>query len=68
VAIAGITSDLSLEAGRLQPGDIIHRINQEDVLNMEGLRKVLDGYKHGQPVAVQIERSGQMQFILLEID
>jgi serine protease Do len=68
VAIAGITSDLSLEAGRLQPGDIIHRINQEDVLNLTGLRKVLEEYKHGQPVAVQIERGGQMQFILIEID
>ncbi len=68
VAVAGILTDLSLEANRLQPGDIVHRLNQEQVLNLTGLRKLLDEFKHGQPVAVQIERAGQMQFIVLEID
>lgn len=68
VAVAGIMTDLSLEENRLQPGDVVHRLNQEPVLNLAGLRKLLDDFKHGQPVAVQIERSGQMQFIVLEID
>ncbi len=68
VAVAGILADLSLEANRLQPGDVVHRLNQEPVLNLAGLRKLLDDFKHGQPVAVQIERSGQMQYVVLEID
>jgi serine protease Do len=68
VAIVGITADLSLESGPLQPGDIIHRINADPVLTLEGLRKQLEEYKHGQHVALQVERAGQMQFIVLEID
>jgi len=68
VAIAGITTDLSMEANRLQPGDVIHQVNQEAVLNLEGLRKLIAEYKHGQPVAIQVERAGQMQFVLIEID
>jgi len=68
VAIAGITADLSLDTYRLQPGDVIHRLNLDPVVNLEGLRKSLETLKHGQPVAVQIERAGQMQFVMLEID
>jgi hypothetical protein len=29
---------------------------------------LLEDFKHGQPVAVQIERAGQMQYVVLEID
>jgi serine protease Do len=68
VAVAGVTSDLALEPNGLRPGDIIHEINREDVLNLENLRRLLENLKHGEAVVVQIERSGQMQFILLEID
>jgi serine protease Do len=68
VAVAGVTSDLSLEVNRMQPGDVIHRLNQDAVLNLEGLRKLLAEYKHGQPVAIHLERAGQMQFVVLEID
>jgi serine protease Do len=68
VAVAGIFSDLSVDSNRLQPGDVIHRLNQEPVLNLEGLRKLLEEGKHGQVVALQVERAGQMQFVLLEID
>jgi len=68
VAVAGITTDLSVEANRLQPGDVVHRVNQEAVLNLAGLRKMLEEFKHGQVVAVQVERAGQMQFVVLEID
>ena len=68
VAIAGLTADVSLESEHLQPGDVIHRINNEAVLNLAGLRKLLAEFKHGQPAAVQVERGGQMQFVLVEID
>lgn len=68
VAVAGVTADLALEPNGLRPGDIIHEINREDVLNLDGLRRMLESRKHGEAVVVQIERSGQMQFILLEID
>jgi serine protease Do len=68
VAIAGITADLSMESNSLKPGDVIHRVNQDDVLNLKGLKALLEEHKHGEVVAVQVERGGQMQFVLVEID
>ncbi len=68
VAVAGVTADLALEPNGLRPGDIIHEINREDVLNLEGLRRMLESRKHGEAVVVQIESSGLMKFILIEID
>lgn len=68
VVVAGITADLSLETNRLQPGDVIHRLNQQTILNLDALRAALEPCKHGQPVALHIERAGQLQFLLVEID
>ncbi|MBM3763157.1 MAG: PDZ domain-containing protein [Acidobacteria bacterium] len=45
VAIAGIIADLSLEANKLQPGDVIYQLNREPVLNLAGLRMMLEGLK-----------------------
>ena len=68
VVVVGITADLSLETNRLQPGDVIHRLNQQTILNLDALRAALESCKHGQPVALHIERAGQFQFLLVEID
>ncbi|MBN8732182.1 MAG: trypsin-like peptidase domain-containing protein [Acidobacteria bacterium] len=66
--VAGVTADLALEANHLQPGDIIHRVNQKVVLNVEALREAVEPMAHGQPVALHIERGGQLMYLLLEID
>lgn len=68
VAVAGITADLSVETNRFLAGDIVHRVNQTEVLNLAALKKVLEETRHGQVVAVQVERGGQIQYLLIEID
>ncbi|MEP7365481.1 MAG: trypsin-like peptidase domain-containing protein [Acidobacteriota bacterium] len=68
VVVAGITADLAIESNRLQAGDIIHRLNQQTILNLNALRTALERFKHGQAVALHIERAGQLQYLLLEID
>jgi serine protease Do len=68
VAVAAVTADLSVESNRLLPGDVIHRVNQTEIFNIAGLRGFLETTQHGQVVAVQVERTGQMQFLLIEID
>ncbi len=68
VAVAAVTADLSVEGNRLLAGDVIHRVNQTEIFNAAGLRRFLESTQHGQIVALHLERAGQMQFILLEID
>ena len=47
----------------LETGDVIHALNGSTVTSLDGLRETLAKMKPGDPVALQIERSGQLQFI-----
>ncbi|GAB4363734.1 MAG: serine protease MucD [Bryobacter sp.] len=68
VVVAGLTSDLAIDQLHLGPGDIIHEVNRAVVTGMTSLRRAIEGFKHGDIVALQIERQGRLAFVLLEID
>jgi serine protease Do len=69
IVVAGVIADLSLESdNRLRPGDVIHEVNGNPVDDLAQLKVVLGQMKHGQPAALQIERQGQLQFLVVEID
>ncbi len=50
------------------PGDVIHMVNQTPVSTLEQLRTELAKYGALDPVVVQIERRGQLRFIVFEIE
>lgn len=52
----------------LQAGDIIDAINTLPVASIETLRSLLADMKPGDPVVLQIERSGQFQYLAFELD
>jgi serine protease Do len=67
--VAGVVTDLSLDSSnRLQQGDVIYAVNQHPVAGLADLRKAVEPLRHGSPAAIQIERHGQLQFVLLEVD
>ncbi|MDX2268004.1 MAG: trypsin-like peptidase domain-containing protein [Bryobacter sp.] len=68
VVVAGLTSDLAIDQLHLAPGDIIHEVNRTVVTDLAGLRRAIEGFKHGDIVALQIERQGRLAFVLLEVD
>jgi len=47
----------------LETGDVIHGLNGAAVTTLDGLRETLAKLKTGDPVALQIERSGQLMYI-----
>jgi len=47
----------------LQTGDVIHGLNGTPVTTLDGLRQALTAQKPGEPIALQIERHGQIFFI-----
>jgi serine protease Do len=51
-----------------QPGDIIHMVNRTPVTTLEQLRAELGRLRPLDPVVVQIERRGQLQFIVFEME
>jgi serine protease Do len=67
VAAGSSATDFTSGTG-LQPGDVIYSVNQSPVATVEALRKKVDEFKAGDEVAMQIERSGRLMFVAIEIE
>jgi serine protease Do len=52
----------------LQPGDVIHALNNQPVGSLETFRTVIDGLKTTEPVALLVERSGTFRYVAFEIE
>ncbi len=68
VVVAGLVSDLGIGDNHLQAGDVLHEINNKTVSSIADVRRAVADLKHGQPVALYVERQGQLQYLLLERD
>ncbi len=68
VLVAAMTSEAAPPADRFLPGDVIHAVNRKPVSSLADLREAVAGLKDGDPVVVQIERDGNLQFVAFEID
>ena len=51
----------------LAAGDVIHALNGYAVRSVDGLRVLMDGVKANSDLVLQIERSGQLQFVTCRI-
>src|SRR5271167_557377 len=49
-----------------QPGDVIHAVNGVPIQDLAELKQHLRQIKPGQPIVLQIERSGSLGFLVLE--
>jgi serine protease Do len=67
VVAAGGVRDLSTGTG-LEVGDVIYFVNGSPVTTVEALRKQLDDFKPGDAPVFQIERSGRLMFVAIEVD
>jgi serine protease Do len=52
----------------LQPGDVIHAINNLPVAFLAVFQKMIDEFHRGDAVVLQIERDGRFQFVAFEIE
>ena len=67
VVIARAAELLGPETG-LKTGDIIHSVNSTPVDSVDSLRAILKDLKSGSPLALQVEREGQLQWLAFELD
>lgn len=65
-AVAGVIANYSLDENSLRPGDVIYELNNQRVADLPTLRELALQTRAGQPIALLIERMGQIQFLLLE--
>jgi serine protease Do len=67
VVAAGSATDLASGTG-LKPGDVIYSVNGSPVSTVAALKSKIDEFKAGQEVVIQIERSGRLMFVTLELE
>jgi serine protease Do len=60
----------TVDAARVElaPGDVIHAVNSAAVTSVERLRALLDTFRRGDAVVLQIERGRGLEFVGFEID
>jgi serine protease Do len=68
VLVAARTSSGTLLGEGPQPGDVIHAVNGAPVQDLAELKKALRQLKPGEPIVLQIERSGTLNYLVLETE
>jgi serine protease Do len=65
VVVAAKAAGPSVDSG-IETADVIHRVNTTDIASLDGLRAVLDVLKPGDPVVLQVERSGTLRYLAFD--
>jgi len=67
VVVAAVAGDAVPGPGRFRAGDVIHTVNNVPVTNLVELRVALDKLSAGDPVALQVQRSGRLRYLSFEM-
>ena len=68
VLVAAKTPTSTLLGEGPQPGDVIHSLNGVPIQDLAELKRNLRQLKPGEPIVLQIERSGQLSYLVLETE
>jgi serine protease Do len=68
LVIAGELPDTPYSGESLAPGDVIYEVNQNPATSIRAVTEVLAALKSGDPVVLQIERNGSLQYVTIELD
>ena len=65
--IARTATLIAPETG-LKTGDVIHSVDKTPIDSLDSLRAVLNSVNRGDPVVLQVERDGQLQWLPFEME
>jgi serine protease Do len=68
VVVAGIVAEIGSQPDSFIPGDVIYAVNNTPIRSLEEFKAAVDSLKSGQPAAIQVERLGQLQFLIFDIE
>lgn len=68
VVVAAVNAEGPLWQDPILSGDVIVSANREAVTSVESLRAMLARLKVGDPLALQVERKGQLSYLAVEIE
>jgi len=67
IVVARLASFVGVDTG-LQTGDVIHRVNQQEIDSLTALRGALAKINKYDPVVLQVERGGSLQWLAFEME
>ncbi len=67
VVVARAANFVGPESG-LQTGDLIHKLNRTPIESLEQLRTLSRQFKPGDPVVLQVERDGGLEYLAFEME
>jgi serine protease Do len=68
VLVAARLSEANMEERDLVIGDVIRSVNAVSITSVAQLRAMLDNFKPGDPIALQVERKGKLMYVAFEMD
>jgi serine protease Do len=68
IVVVALSPGPDTESRSFHAGDIIHAINNTPMKSVEQLRSALHQLKSGDPVVLQIERQGKLQFVAFDME
>jgi serine protease Do len=68
VIVAALVADGPYWKSEFQTGDVIHAVNRAPIGDLPDLRRALQPVKSGDPVAVQIERDGELSYVVFQFE
>jgi serine protease Do len=68
LVVAARMANPPYSGGDLETGDVIYELNNMPTLSVKGVREALDGLKSGDAVVLQVERSGRLMYLALELE
>jgi len=68
VVVAGLAAGTADRRENVQPGDVIYECNGRPVRNIAELKSALQEVGTAQTVALYVERQGQLQYLLLDVE
>jgi S1-C subfamily serine protease len=68
VIVAARTAYGAMVDSGLQTGDVIHALNGTTIISLDTLSTSIQQLKAGDPVVLQIERNGELQYLAFEME
>jgi S1-C subfamily serine protease len=68
VVVAARSASPPYSGGALETGDVIYEINRTPTVSIKTLRSTLDDLKSGDAVVLEVERTGKLIYVTLELE
>jgi len=68
VIVAALAADVNLLGEKFAPGDVIYKMNGQQVKGLRSLKKMVKATVFGDPIVFHLERGGKLRYLVMEME